>query len=67
MAYDRAGPDGDDENRTNGEEGLGRRWDSILHIGWKLTSFQKQRLRQHWCFSVELTGTYTSTDVLTLC
>ena len=23
MAYDSAGPDGDDENRTNGEEGLG--------------------------------------------
>ena len=47
---------------SNREEGLGRRWTSILHIGWRLTNFQKQRLRQRWCLSVELTEMYTSTD-----
>src|SRR5262249_22175297 len=41
----------------------GRRWTSILHIGWRLTNFQKQRLRQRWCLSVEVTETYTLTDV----
>src|SRR5215472_13316249 len=40
----------------------GRRWTSILHTGWRLTNFQKPRVRQRWCLSVELTGTYTSTD-----
>jgi hypothetical protein len=44
-------------------KGSGRRWNSTLHIGWRLTNFQKQRLRRRWCFSVELTTTYTSTDV----
>jgi len=41
----------------------GWRWTSILHIRWRLTNFQKQGFRQRSCLSVELTETYTSTDV----
>ena len=48
---------------SNREEGLGPEVDSILHIGWRLTNFQKQRLRQRWCLSEELTETYIATDV----
>jgi len=32
-------------------------------LAWMFANFQKQRLRQHWSFSAELTETYTSTDV----
>ena len=41
----------------------GRRWNSILHIGWRLTNFPKQKFGQRWCLSVELTEMHTSTDV----
>ena len=44
-------------------KGSGRRRTTILHIGWRLTNFQKQKIRQRWCLSVEMTETYTSTDV----
>jgi len=40
-----------------------RKWNSFFHIGWRLRNFQKQRFRQPWCLSVELTETHTSTDV----
>ena len=43
------------------EEGLGPEVE--LHIGLRLTNFQKQGFRQRWYSSVELTETYTSTDV----
>ena len=48
---------------SNREEGSDRRRTTILHIGWRLTNFQKQKIRQRWCLSVEMTETYTSTDV----
>ena len=48
---------------SNREEALGPEADSFLRIGWRLTNFQNQRFGQHWRFSVELTETYTSTDV----
>jgi len=40
---------------SNREGGFGPEVDSFFRIGWRLTNYQKQRFRQRWCSSVELT------------
>jgi len=48
---------------SNGEEGLGPEVGFYFAYWVEVTNFQKQRVRRRWCFSVEMTTTYTSMDV----